>query len=636
MADHVKTYSRLSDDDIYLLKQGKHYRLYDHLGSHPTEHEGEQGVYFAVYAPGAKAVQVIGDFNHWQGHDYNLQVRWDASGIWEGFIPGAQVGQRYKYKIYSNHREQHLEKADPFARLAEHPPKTASVIYRKNFSWKDKDWMHSRSEKQNHASPISIYELHLGSWRRHPDNQPKGYREIAADLVPYIKDLGFTHVEFMPVMEHPYDPSWGYQITGYFAPTSRFGNPEDFQFLIDELHKNDIGVILDWVPSHFPEDEHGLALFDGSSVYEHPDKKKGYHPDWKSLIFNYGRPEIRSYLISNALFWLDQYHIDALRVDAVASMLYLDYSREYGEWDPNDFGGNENLDAIEFMKEFNTAVYRHFPSVQTIAEESTSFHKVSRPVHDGGLGFGMKWMMGWMNDSLRYFARNPVHRKHHHGEITFSLVYAFTENFMLPLSHDEVVYGKKSLLEKMPGDDWQQFANLRLLFSWMFLHPGAKLIFMGGEFGQRGEWDFRYSLSWHELEYQSHRGIYNLIKALNALYKDEPSLFETNYEAEGFRWIEHEDSENSVISFIRQTKKGTEKLICLLNLTPIPRENYEIGVPQAGEYEQIFNSDQKQYWGSDFHSPSRVKTFDQPRHGYDYSLDVSIPPLGALVYKIGS
>lgn len=608
--------------------------MYDHLGSHPTELNGEKGVYFAVFAPAAKAVQVIGDFNYWDGHEHNLQVRWDASGIWEGFIPDASEGNCYKYKIYSNHTDQHLEKADPFARQAEHRPKTGSVIYSKNYQWGDKKWMKDRGAKQNHKSPISVYELHLGSWRRKHDNQPNGYREIAADLVPYIKDLGFTHVEFMPVMEHPYDPSWGYQITGYFAPTSRFGSPEDFQFLVDELHKNDIGVILDWVPSHFPEDDHGLGLFDGSAVYEHPDKRKGYHPDWKSLIFNYGRPEVRSFLISNALFWLDQFHIDSLRVDAVASMIYLDYSREDGEWEANNYGGNEYLEAIEFLKEFNTAVYKHYPTVQTIAEESTSFNKVSRPVHEGGLGFGLKWMMGWMNDSLRYFARNPIHRRHHHGEISFSLVYAFTENFMLPLSHDEVVYGKNSLLEKMPGDSWQKFANLRLLFSWMYLHPGAKLVFMGGEFGQRGEWDFRYSLAWHELEHDSHRGIYNAMKDLNHLYRNEKALFELNYEAEGFRWIEHNDSENSVISFIRQGENSNEKLICILNFTPIPRDYYEVGVPQPGEYELIFNSDKNQYWGCEYHTPSSVKTSDKALHGFGQSINLNVPPLGALVYKI--
>jgi 1,4-alpha-glucan branching enzyme len=434
-------------------------------------------------------------------------------------------------------------------------------------------------------------------------------------------------------MEHPYEPSWGYQITGYFAPTSRFGMPDDFQFLVDQLHQNDIGVILDWVPSHFPEDAHGLGRFDGSSVYEHPDPRKGYHPDWKSLIFNYGRPEVRSFLISNALFWLDQYHADGLRVDAVASMLYLDYSRKYGEWESNQYGGNEYIEAIEFLKEFNTAVYHHYPTAQTIAEESTSFHKVSRPVHDGGLGFGYKWMMGWMNDTLRYFARNPVHRKHHQGEITFSMVYAFTENFMLPLSHDEVVYGKRSLLEKMPGDEWQQFANLRLLFTWMYLHPGAKLVFMGGEFAERREWDYRYSMSWHELEFESHRGIHNLMRSLNQLLRKEKALFQKNYEEDGFRWIEHDDSENSVISFIRQGNNEKDQLICLLNFTPAPRENYSIGVPLEGEYELIFNSDQNNYWGSGFQIPDRIHSYQQARHGFEQSINLIAPPLGAVVYK---
>ena len=633
MTNKVKAYSRFSEEDIYLFKEGKHYRLYQHLGSHPVEHEGEQGVYFAVFAPGARAVQVIGDFNHWNGYEHNLNVRWDASGIWEGFIPEAKVGQAYKYRIYSHHSEQQLEKADPFARRAEHPPKTASIIYDGNFEWKDKKWMNERIHKQNHSSAISVYELHLGSWRRTEQNDPLSYRDIARELIPYIKDLGFTHVEFMPVMEHPYDPSWGYQITGYFAPTSRFGTPEDFQFLVDELHKNDIGVILDWVPSHFPEDEHGLGLFDGSHVYEHPDRRKGYHPDWKSLIFNYGRPEVRSFLISNALFWLDKFHIDALRVDAVASMLYLDYSREYGQWEPNDFGGNEYLEAIAFLKDFNMAVYQNYPGTQTIAEESTSFHMVSRPVHDGGLGFGMKWMMGWMNDSLRYFARSPIHRKHHHGEVSFSLVYAFSENFMLPLSHDEVVYGKKSLLEKMPGDDWQKFANLRLLFSWMFLHPGSKLVFMGGEFGQRSEWNFKHSLQWHELEYESHQGVYRMMKALNQLYRSEKALYELSYVQEGFQWIEHDDSENSVFSFIRKGESESDQLICILNFTPVPRDHYEIGVPDKGSYELLYNSDESKYWGSAYHAQSSVESTAAPRHGFEHTLNLKLPPLAALVYK---
>ena len=633
MANRVKNYSRFSDDDIYLFRQGKHYRLYEHFGAHPCKLEGEEGVYFAVYAPAARAVQVIGDFNHWQGDEHQLQVRWDASGIWEGFIPGIGPGTVYKYRIYSNHREEPLEKADPFARLAEHPPRTASIVHQAAYQWRDQDWLKKREEKQSLEAPISVYELHLGSWKKGPDGQALTYRQIAKELVPYIKELGFTHVEFMPVMEHPYDPSWGYQITGYFAPTSRFGNPEDFKFLVDELHRNGIGVILDWVPSHFPEDKHGLGLFDGSHVYEHPDRRKGYHPDWKSLIFNYGRPEVRSFLISNALFWLDQYHADGLRVDAVASMLYLDYSREHGEWEPNIHGGNEYLEAIEFIKEFNAAVYRHHPGVQTIAEESTSFHKVSRPLYEGGLGFGMKWMMGWMNDVLRYFSKNPVYRKHHHSEISFSLVYAFTENFMLPLSHDEVVYGKGSLLEKMPGDNWQQFANLRLLYSWMYLHPGAKLIFMGGEFGQRSEWNFKHSLEWHELVHESHRGIKESLKSLNQLYREQTSLHQLNFKPEGFRWIEHNDHANSVISFLRQGEKEGDYLVCLINFTPVPRDDYEIGVPEKAEYELIHNSDATDFWGSGYPVPQKSTSYEQSRHGFAHSLCVNVPPLGAVVFK---
>ncbi|MFZ9003865.1 MAG: 1,4-alpha-glucan branching protein GlgB, partial [Robiginitalea sp.] len=473
---NVIPHSLFTDFDIDLFKAGKHYRLYEKLGSHVTEVNGEKGVYFAVWAPSAKSVSVVGAFNYWLEGEHPLNVRWDESGIWEGFIPGLEKGTLYKYKIHSHISDEKTEKAAPYARICEHPPKTASVVWEAPYEWKDGAWMKNREAHNSLEKPFSVYEVHLGSWKRQKGNEFLSYSELAEDLVAYVKDMNFTHVEFMPVMEYPFDPSWGYQLTGYFAPTSRFGTPEEFKLLVDTLHRNDIGVILDWVPSHFPEDAHGLGFFDGSHLYEHPDRRKGYHPDWKSLIFNYGRNEVRAFLISNALFWLDQYHVDGLRVDAVASMLYLDYSREEGEWEPNIYGGNENLEAISFLKELNAAVYESHPGVQTIAEESTSFSMVSRPVSMGGLGFGMKWMMGWMHDTLEYFKKEPVYRKHHQNDLTFSMTYAFTENFMLPFSHDEVVYGKQSLLYRMPGDEWQRFANLRLLFGYMFTHPGANLI----------------------------------------------------------------------------------------------------------------------------------------------------------------
>ena len=542
----VIAHSLFSEFDINLFKSGKHFKLYEKLGSHPIEVNGEKGTYFAVWAPTAKSVSVVGDFNDWQGNEHQLNVRWDESGIWEGFIPGISKGTLYKYNIHSNNFGVVTEKADPFAKFCEHPPKTASVVWEADYTWKDKKWMDTRETKNGLDKPYSVYEVHLGSWKRNENNDFLSYKELSEDLVKYVKDMGFTHVEFMPIMEFPYDPSWGYQLTGYFAPTSRFGNPEEFKLLVDKLHQSGIGVILDWVPSHFPEDAHGLGFFDGSHLYEHPDRRRGYHPDWKSLIFNYGRNEVRAFLISNALFWLDQYHVDGLRVDAVASMLYLDYSREEGEWEPNMYGNNENLEAISFIRELNESVYGSFPGVQMIAEESTAFSGVSKPVNIGGLGFGMKWMMGWMHDTLEFFAKEPIYRRHHLNDITFSMTYAFTENFMLPFSHDEVVYGKKSLLYRMPGDEWQQFANLRLLYGYMFTHPGANLIFMGGEFGQSSEWNFNQSLDWHLAQYDFHSGIQKLIKDLNKIYKTYPALYEKQFSQEGFQWIDYGDAENSV------------------------------------------------------------------------------------------
>ncbi|WP_291868847.1 1,4-alpha-glucan branching protein GlgB, partial [Maribacter sp.] len=585
----VVSHSLFTDFDINLFKGGKHFRLYEKLGSHSIEVDGEKGVYFAVWAPSAREVSVVGDFNFWNAEEHKLNVRWDGSGIWEGFIPGVSQGAKYKYKIHSNNNGVVTEKADPFAKLCEHPPKTASVVWEENYNWKDKQWMGYREDKNGLDKPYSVYEVHLGSWKRGKEGSFLLYKELAEDLVQYVKEMGFTHVEFMPVMEYPYDPSWGYQLTGYFAPTSRFGKPEEFKFLVDTFHQNDIGVILDWVPSHFPEDAHGLGFFDGSHLYEHPDRRKGYHPDWKSLIFNYGRNEVRAFLISNAIFWLDQFHIDGLRVDAVASMLYLDYSREDGEWEPNIYGNNENLDAISFLKELNEEVYSSFTGVQTIAEESTAFSGVSKPVKHGGLGFGMKWMMGWMHDTLEYFKKEPVYRKHHQNDLSFSMTYAFTENFMLPFSHDEVVYGKKSLLYRMPGDDWQKFANLRLLFGYMFTHPGTNLVFMGGEFGQSSEWNFQQSLDWHLLEYDGHSGVQNFVKDLNKFYKEYPALYEKQFSSEGFQWIDYGDHENSVLTYIRKGHDTKNDIIVACNFTPVPRENYRIGVPKSGILKEVLN-----------------------------------------------
>jgi 1,4-alpha-glucan branching enzyme len=525
------------------------------------------------------------------------------------------------------------EKADPFARCCEHPPKTASVVWDASYTWQDDKWMNIRHEHNALNKPFSVYEVHLGSWKRKNDGTAfLSYLDLASDLVAYVKDMGFTHVEFMPVMEYPYDPSWGYQLTGYFAPTSRFGKPEDFKVLVDAMHQNGIGVILDWVPSHFPEDAHGLGLFDGSHLYEHPDRRKGYHPDWKSLIFNYGRNEVRAFLISNAIFWLDQYHVDALRVDAVASMLYLDYSREDGEWEPNIYGNNEHLEAISFIRELNTEVYRSFNGVQTIAEESTAFSGVSRPVDLGGLGFGMKWMMGWMHDTLEYFKKESVFRKYHQNEITFSLTYAFTENFMLPFSHDEVVYGKQSLLYRMPGDEWQRFANLRLLFGYMFTHPGSKLLFMGGEFGQSSEWNFQQSLDWHLLQYGFHSGVQQLVRDLNQLYKSYPALYELQYQPEGFSWIDYGDAEQSVITFMRKGIHPTDTLVIACNFTPVPRTDYRIGVPRSGEFSEVLNSDLTVYGGGGLCN-SGINSEPIPSHGHKNSISLTLPPLAILVLK---
>jgi len=631
----VIAHSLFTDFDINLFKSGKHFRLYEKFGAHPLNLNNENGVYFSVWAPSAKSISVVGDFNFWNDKQHRLNVRWDESGIWEGFIPNVAIGMRYKFKIKSNNNIE-TEKADPYAFSCENPPNTASIINDiDTYYWKDKGWMGYRKDKNGLDKPYSVYEVHLGSWMRNvEDNTFLSYRELAVKLVTYLKKMNFTHVELMPVMEYPYDPSWGYQLIGYFAPTSRFGSPQDFKYLVDKLHQNDIGVILDWVPSHFPSDDHGLGFFDGSHLYEHPDPRKGYHPDWKSLIFNYGRNEVRSFLISNAFFWLDKYHIDGLRVDAVASMVYLDYSREEGEWEPNQFGGRENLDAVGFLKDFNQAVYTNFEGVQTIAEESTAFPMVTKPVSIGGLGFGMKWMMGWMHDTLEYFSKDPIYRKHHQNEITFSLAYAFSENFMLPLSHDEVVYGKKSLLNKMPGDEWQKFANLRLLYGFMFTHPGTKLLFMGGEFAQSEEWKFSQSLDWHLLQYKPHKGMQLFVKNLNLLYKNTPALYEKAFSNEGFEWINYEDSENSVLVFIRKGHDDINDIIVACNLTSLVRENYKIGIPRKGSLKQILNSDLKKYFGSGISNSKNIKIEKTPRDNKPYSAAITLPPLAIIVFKI--
>jgi len=630
---NVETYTRFSDFDIDLFKAGKHYRLFEKFGSHITEFQGVKGTYFSVWAPSAKTVSVIGNFNYWDKDTHHIFVRWDSSGIWEGFIPYIGKGETYKFCIQTQDGR-FLEKMDPYAQSFEIPPRTASIVWDNWYEWTDADWMAKRHKNNSLASPMSVYEVHVGSWRRKEHDQKLSFVELADQLVNYVKEMGFTHVEFMPIMEHPYEPSWGYQVLGYFAPSSRFGTPQDFMYLVEECHKNDIGVILDWVPSHFPGDAHGLYEFDGTHLYEHPDMKKGYHPDWKSYIFNYGRNEIRSFLISNAIYWLERYHADGLRVDAVASMLYLDYSRNEGEWEPNIFGGNHNLDSVSLFKELNEIVYAQFPDIQMIAEESTSFTGVSRPIYAGGLGFGQKWMMGWMNDTLKYFEKDPMYRKFSQDNLTFSTNYVFTENFMLPFSHDEVVYGKKSMVEKMPGDEWQRFANLRLLYTYMFTHPGTNLMFMGCEFGQTSEWNFEKSLEWWLTEHAPHKGMQDLVKALNNLYKTQPALYDKQFSPEGFEWIDTSDRENSIVVYTRKGNERKEQLIIILNLTPVPRPEYRIGVPLSGIWSEVLNSDDTAFYGSGKVNHSSIITDEIAWHGKAYSICITIPPLGAVVLKL--
>lgn len=626
--------SLLGDDDLYLFNEGSHLHLYNHLGSHLRTVDGVEGTSFAVWAPNASQVSVIGDFNGWNGDSHPLHPR-GSSGIWEGFIPGVGHGSIYKYRIRARNADYVVDKADPFARHAETPPRTGSIVWDDAWEWGDEDWLADRAERNAATAPHSIYEVHLGSWMRVPEegNRSLSYREIATKLAEYVKGLGFTHVEFMPLTEHPFYGSWGYQTTGYFAPTSRYGTPQDLKFLIDYLHQQGIGVILDWVPSHFPGDEHGLAFFDGTHLFEHADMRQGFHPDWNSYIFNYGRNEVRSFLLSSAIYWLDQFHIDGLRVDAVASMLYLDYSRKPGEWIPNEHGGRENLEAISFLRRMNEEVYRLFPDVQTIAEESTAWPRVSRPTWMDGLGFGMKWDMGWMHDTLTYFSREPVHRQFHHNDLTFRAVYTFTENFVLPLSHDEVVHGKGSLLGKMPGDDWRKFANLRLLLSYMYCQPGKKLLFMGGEFGQAREWNHDSSLDWDLTGHLPHHGLQLLVTDLNRIYREFPAMHQLDFDESGFEWIDASDYRQSTLSFIRRGKDPEDVVVAVFNFTPVPRYNYRLGAPFGGFWAEMFNSDAVEYGGSGQGNLGGVTASPVPSHGRPASLVLTLPPLGAIILR---
>ena len=628
----------ISEYDVYLFREGNHFSLYEKLGSHVMELNGKKGTHFAVWAPNASQVSVIGNFNNWDKQAHPLKNRNDESGIWQGFIPGVTNGEVYKYNIVSEGLNFEAEKIDPLSFRYEIPPSTASIVWDLAYTWEDKEWMKTRKTKNGLDSPMAVYEVHPASWRTKPEdgNRSLTYREMAVELVEYCNEMGFTHVEFMPVMEHPFSGSWGYQVLGYFAATSRFGEPQDFMFLVDHLHQNGIGVILDWVPSHFPGDPHGLAMYDGTNLYEHSDPRQGFHPDWKSYIFNYNRNEVKEFLTSSALFWFDKYHIDGIRVDAVASMLYLDYSRKEGEWIPNEFGGRENLGAISFMKQMNEMVYQKFPDVQTIAEESTAWPMVTRPLYLGGLGFGLKWNMGWMHDTLSYFSKDPVYRKYEHNKLTFGIWYAFNENFMLSLSHDEVVHGKGSLINKMTGDDWQKFANLRLLFGYMYTHPGKKLFFMGSEFGQWSEWSHERSLDWHLLDQEPHRQMQKWIKDLNHYYKNHGPLFEDDFSAEGFEWLDANDSENSTLCYARISPETGNHIIVAGNFTPVPRHNYRIGVPEAGFWKEALNSDAGEYGGSGQGNMGGVKSTPVQSHGKYNSISITLPPLGIVVFEKGT
>jgi 1,4-alpha-glucan branching enzyme len=620
--------------DLHLFNEGRHTKLHEKLGAHPIAHDGRTGIMFRVWAPNARRVSLIGEWNGWDKQATPMATVGD-SGIWEGFVPALERGTVYKYHVVSNHDGYAVDKADPFGFRQQTPPQTGSVVWDLNYSWGDEAWLGSRGTRNSLSSPISMYEVHLPSWRRVADegNRSLSYRELAPLLAAHVERLGFTHVEFMPVMEHPFLGSWGYQVTGYFAPTSRQGTPQDFMYLIDYLHQRGIGVILDWVPAHFPNDEHGLTFFDGTHLYEHADVRLGFHPDWKSSIFNYGRHEVKSFLLSSALFWLDVYHADGLRVDGVASMLYRDYSRRAGEWIPNERGGRENLEAIAFLQHVNEAVYAAHPDAMTVAEESTAWPMVSRPVYLGGLGFGLKWDMGWMHDTLSYFAREPIHRRYHQSDLTFRAVYAFHENFILPLSHDEVVYGKGSLLGKMPGDEWQRFANLRLLLALMFAQPGKKLLFMGGEFAQPGEWAHDGQLAWPLANEPRHAGVQALIGHLNRTYVHEPALHVRDVDSRGFEWIDPNDAEQSVLAFARRAEDETRPVVIACNFTPVPRHNHRLGVNFAGTYREIVNSDAKEYGGSGQGNLGGIDATPVPHHGRPFSLNVTLPPLAAVFLK---
>lgn len=626
--------SLLSDRDLYLFNEGSHVRLYEHLGCHLAEHEGRNGAWFSVWAPDAERVSVIGSFNGWNAASHPLAAR-AQSGIWESFIPDIHDGDTYKFHIESRFHNYRVDKADPFAFHAETAPHTGSKVWDLSYSWNDSQWMSDRAARSSIQAPVSIYEVHLGSWRRIPEeaNRSLSYREIAEPLADYVLKMGFTHVEFLPLTEHPFFGSWGYQTTGYFAATSRYGTPQDLMYLVDHLHQRGIGIILDWVPSHFPTDEWALGFFDGTHLFEHSDPRMGIHKDWDSYVFNYGRHEVRSFLLSSAMFWLERYHMDGLRVDAVASMLYLDYSRREGEWIPNAYGGRENIEAVEFLRRFNTEIYKAYPDTQSIAEESTSWPGVSRPTYLGGLGFGLKWDMGWMNDTLRYISLDPVHRKYHQNQLTFRLIYAFQENFVLPLSHDEVVHGKSSILGRMPGDLWQKFANLRLLLAYQYAQPGKKLLFMGSEFGQWSEWSHDGSLDWHLTELSSHHDVQRWVADLNRTYRREPALYELDCDHNGFEWIDCNDADQSMLSFLRKPADGNEAILVVLNFTPVPRLGYRVGVPWGGGWKEILNSDAKLYGGADFGNLGRTEAEPTPMHGRPHCVTLTVPPLAAIFLK---
>ncbi|WP_018274055.1 1,4-alpha-glucan branching protein GlgB [Teredinibacter turnerae] len=636
LEDPYRFGSAIGEQDLYLFGEGTHERAYHFMGAQMKTVDGVEGCQFAVWAPNARRVSVVGDFNLWDGRKHMMRKH-IPSGIWEIFIPGVSEGAHYKYEIKT--REGHLlpHKADPYGFYAQHPPEKASRIYdNQRYQWQDGAWHTTKHRFTKRDCAVSIYEVHLGSWKRKPqeDNRYLSYRELAQELIPYVKDMGFTHIQLMPVSEFPFDGSWGYQPVGLFAPTSRFGTPDDFKYFVDQCHQAEIAVLIDWVPGHFPTDEHGLGRFDGTPLYEHADARQGFHPDWNTYIYNYGRKEVTTYLMANALFWFDVFHIDGLRVDAVASMLYLDYSRKEGEWLPNAYGGRENLEAIDFLKHVNERVYRHFPDAMMVAEESTAWPGVSKPTHFGGLGFGFKWNMGWMNDSLEYISKESIHRQYHHHDMTFSLYYAFSENFILPLSHDEVVHGKRSILGRMPGDSWQQFANMRAYYAFMWAHPGKKLLFMGSEFAQGAEWNHNHSLDWHQLDVDEHASIQRLVADLNRFYVNTPALYEVDGEGDGFEWVEADDRHNSVFAFYRKGKKPKDKVLVVCNFTPVVRENYRVGVNEPGTYTEVLNSDNSRYGGGNIGNAKPLKSEKEPWHFRDNSIAITLPPLAAVIFSV--